>query len=220
MKVLSISDVVVPHLYDPGVRKRCAGVDLILGCGDLPYYYLEYLVSLLNVPCFFVAGNHDAPLKYDEHGMPIQAPAGCTNLDDRVVREKRLWLAGLEGSIRYNDQPYFQYTETEMWFKILGMVPRLVMNRLAHGYYLDVLITHSPPYSIHDDLDRAHQGFRALLRFMDWFRPRYLIHGHTHVYRSNMVTVSNYRRTQVVNTYGFRILDIEPRLRKTKDERR
>jgi hypothetical protein len=44
-----------------------------------------------------------------------------------------------------------------------------------------------------------------------WFRPRYLIHGHAHVYRADTVTVSNYRRTQVINTYGCRILDIEPR---------
>ena len=32
---------------------------LILACGDLPYYYLEYIVGLLDVPLFYVHGNHD-----------------------------------------------------------------------------------------------------------------------------------------------------------------
>ncbi len=211
MKILTVSDVVVPALYDPRARELCAGVELILGCGDLPYYYLEYLVSLLDVPCCFVAGNHDAPLIYRQDGSLDSGPAGCLDLDGEVVREDGLLLAGLAGSIRYNNRPAFQYTETEMSLKVLRMMPRLLVNRLVHGYYLDILITHSPPFSIHDDVDPAHQGFRALLAFMNWFRPRYLIHGHVHVYRVSTVTVSNYRSTQVINTYGYRILDIGPR---------
>ena len=50
MKVLAVSDRVVGHIYSTGVRKSYSDVDLIVGCGDLPFYYLEFLVSSLDVP--------------------------------------------------------------------------------------------------------------------------------------------------------------------------
>jgi uncharacterized protein len=34
-------------------------IELILGCGDLPYPYLENLLTFLNVPLMYVPGNHD-----------------------------------------------------------------------------------------------------------------------------------------------------------------
>jgi Icc-related predicted phosphoesterase len=80
---------------------------------------------------------------------------------------------------------------------------------LFHGRYLDILITHAPPYGIHDQEDRCHQGFRAFRAFMDRFRPRYLIHGHVHVYGANETTESVYRQTKVINTYGYRVLEID-----------
>ena len=38
-------------------------IELILGCGDLPYPYLENLLTFLNVPLFYVPGNHDPNLQ-------------------------------------------------------------------------------------------------------------------------------------------------------------
>ena len=46
------------------------------------------------------------------------------DIDDRVVVDKELFLAGLEGSIRYNSNPRFQYTQNEMWLKVLRLAPR------------------------------------------------------------------------------------------------
>ena len=40
MKVLSLSDKVVSFIYGPQVKCRFKDVDLVIGCGDLPYYYL------------------------------------------------------------------------------------------------------------------------------------------------------------------------------------
>jgi len=34
----------------------------VLSCGDLPPYYLEFLVTVLDVPLFDVRGNHDHEL--------------------------------------------------------------------------------------------------------------------------------------------------------------
>ncbi|MCB0098855.1 MAG: hypothetical protein KDE46_24140, partial [Caldilineaceae bacterium] len=76
--------------------------------------------------------------------------------------------------------------------------------------WLDVLVAHSPPRGIHDEEDRAHQGFESFLTFMRWFKPRYLLHGHIHIYRQDTVTQTSYHETEVINVYPYRILELEP----------
>ena len=43
---------------------------------------------------------------------------------------------------------------------------------------------------------------------MRWFKPRYLLHGHIHLYRRNVVVQTRYCETEVINTYPYRILDL------------
>jgi uncharacterized protein len=210
MRVLAISDHVEPVLYSGIIRERVGDVDLILSCGDLPYYYIEYVVSMLNRPCFFVYGNHGREREYWSNGSVVHAPGGADNLHARTARAGPLLLAGLEGSLRYNNAPRFQYTDGEMWRIIAGMTPRLLMNRLIHGRWLDVLVTHAPPFGIHDQPDRAHTGFKSYLFFMRTFKPRYLLHGHIHIYRQDTVTVTRYEQTDVINVYPYKILNLEP----------
>lgn len=211
MRVLAISDKVVKRIYDEQVKERFADVDLILACGDLPFYYIEYVVTMLNVPAFYVLGNHCPPVRGTYPGIPTKdPPGGAVNLDGRVVNHDSLILAGLEGSIRYNQRPYHQYTEGEMRRKVLGLIPRLLIQRLRHGRYLDVLVTHSPPRGIHDGEDHAHRGFGVFRWFMEVFRPQYLIHGHQHVYDPRETTETRYEDTWVINAFGYRVLDIEP----------
>ena len=58
MRVLAVSDLVVDHLYVSDVHKKYPEVGLLIGCGDLPFYYLEFLISAFNVPLVYVRGNH------------------------------------------------------------------------------------------------------------------------------------------------------------------
>jgi len=44
---------------------------------------------------------------------------------------------------------------------------------------------------------------------MGRFRPRYLIHGHVHVYYPSETTESVYQDTRVLNTYGYRTLEMD-----------
>jgi len=213
IKILTISDKVEQLIYSPALKRQFGDVSLVLGCGDLPYHYLEFIVTMLGGPLFYVIGNHaNAVRKRWAPREEWEYPGGCENIDGRVVRYRKLLIAGLEGSMRYNDNPDFQYTEREMMHKVLRLVPLLVLNRLRYGRYLDILITHAPPAGIHDKPDRCHQGFPAFLTFMDWFRPRYLIHGHIHVYGPEEETTTTYRHTRVINTYGHRVLEIDERL--------
>ncbi len=211
MRVLAVSDKVEPILYSPAVKKRVGKVDLILSCGDLPFYYIEYLVSTVNRPCYYVFGNHGREIEYQGGNWnQMHEPMGAVNLHLDTQREGDLLLAGLEGSIRYNTAPKYQYTEREMWFNVLRLAPKLAKNRLRYGRWLDVLVAHSPPRGIHDQPDRAHQGFESFLTFMRWFKPRYLLHGHIHLYRQDTITQTRYEETEVINVYPFRVLDLEP----------
>lgn len=210
MKILAVSDKVDELLYSAAIKRMCGDVDLVLGCGDLPGYYLEFIVTMLGGPLFYVVGNHANAIKQQYASRADwQYPGGCQNIDGRIVRYKNLLVAGLEGSMRYNNNPDFQYTEREMAWKMWQLAPSLVLNKLLYGRYLDILITHAPPQGVHDRSDRCHQGFRAFRTLMDRFRPRYLIHGHVHVYSPLEETDSMYQDTRVLNTYGYRTLEID-----------
>lgn len=208
MKILSVSDYEHNLIYSPQILKRFNDVNLVIGCGDLPYYYLEFIISMLNVPLYFVRGNHDSLL---EHGVggDRTAPLGGIDLHKRCVRdEPGLLLAGIEGSIRYNNGP-FQYTQQEMWRMVLGMAPKLFFNKLRYGRFLDLFITHSPPWEIHDKKDRAHQGFKSFRWLIEVFKPRYHLHGHVHIYRSNEITDTIVKQTRIINSFGYRELVID-----------
>jgi Icc-related predicted phosphoesterase len=210
IEILAISDKVDELIYSPAIKHLFGNVDLILACGDLPFHYLEFVTTMLGGPVFYVIGNHaNAVRKRHEIPEHWEYPGGCVNIDERVVRYKNLLIAGLEGSMRYNNNPYFQYTEGQMARKVWRLVPNLVFNKLRYGRYLDILITHAPPQGIHDKPDRCHQGFRAFVTFMERFRPRYLLHGHVHVYGPGETTETTYQETQVINAYGYRTLQID-----------
>jgi Icc-related predicted phosphoesterase len=210
MKVLTVSDKVEELLYSPAIKHLFADIDLVLSCGDLPHYYLEFIVTMLGGKLLYVIGNHANEIKhYYKPQHQWEYPGGCENIDGRVVRYKGLIIAGLEGSMRYNNNRHFQYTDREMAWKVRRLMPELVLNKLFRGRHLDILITHAPPQGIHDKADLCHQGFRALRTFIERFRPRYLIHGHVHVYSPNEITESVYQDTTVLNAYGYRILEID-----------
>jgi len=205
VKILAVSDQVVETIYSSRIRERFGDVDMVLSCGDLPYSYLEYIVSMLNVPCFFVHGNHDKP-EYLADGRTLTKPGGWFNLDERTITIKNVLLGGLEGSMRYKPGAPFQYTESEMTYKAWKLVPALLANRVLHGRYLDILITHAPPLGIHDGEDWPHRGSEALLRLMARFRPRYLLHGHKHIYGPEPRR-TRYMDTEVINVYPYRVIE-------------
>jgi len=208
VKILFVSDAVVEHLYGPGITKY-RNVEMIVGCGDLPYYYLEFIQSMLNVPLCYVHGNHDPEREYLPDGTAVQGPGGGVNLHARAHYENGLLLAGLEGSIRYGKNNKFQYSQRDMWLNVAYLVPHLLVNKLRYGRYVDLLITHSPAHGIHNGDDYIHQGFKAFLWVMKTFKPKFLLHGHQHVYNSREITKTQFEKTTVINIYPYKVLNIE-----------
>jgi Icc-related predicted phosphoesterase len=206
LRILAVSDEVDQRLYGPGEVLRGRPVpDLLLGCGDLPPYYLDYLVSKLDVPLYAVHGNHDVPPS--QFGGQEYDACGASWLGGRVQRVGGLLLAGLDGSLRYNGGAY-QSSQAEMFGAARRLVPRLLLNKARYGRYLDVLVTHAPPAGIHDQDDRCHQGFEAFNWLIRHFRPRYHVHGHIHLFDPRTPTVTRVGTTDVVNVYPFRELSL------------
>jgi len=207
MKILTVSDIEIAFLYSPIICERFGDTDMIISCGDLPYYYLEYMVSMLNVPAYYVRGNHASKIE-DTTGGERTSPWGATDLHRCCKRDQSgLLLAGIEGSIRYNDGPH-QYTQSEMWTMAFNLVPGLLVNRMRFGRYLDILVTHSPPWKIHDATDRPHVGIKAFRWLIDVFKPLYHLHGHIHIYRQDTIIETIVGETHVLNTFGYRVLDL------------
>ncbi len=212
LKILAVTDQVVDSLHSPNVKNRFGDVDLIISCGDLPYSYLDYLVTVLSKPLYFVHGNHDKDYEYTESGRRYLAPLGAISLDMRVeTGPGGLVLAGLEGSIRYDPGSGHQYTQEQMDRRATQLAARLMGHRVRHGRYLDILVTHSPPFGVGDGPDPAHVGFRAFNSLINRFKPRLMLHGHLHRYYGPYDTPSSTQvgATRVMNVYPYQLIEWE-----------
>jgi Icc-related predicted phosphoesterase len=208
MKILAVSDRVLDKLYSGTIRQAYADVDLMIGCGDLPFYYLDFLTSAIDAPLVYVRGNHDEGLQYAVDGRVWRDVRGGVDIHGKVVARKGVILAGLQGSMRYKAHAGYMYTEAEMRRVVAQLVPRLLWNRQRLGRALDVLVTHSPPFGIHDRPDLPHTGFKVFLSFLRLFKPRYHLHGHIHIYRQDEVSETRFEETTVVNVYPYKVLEI------------
>ena len=92
MKVLGISDIVVPELSERFDARSFEGVELVLSCGDLPPEYLSSIREQLDAPLYYVRGNHD--IRYQN-----TPPVGCVNLHQRRITFKGIRIMGLELSL-------------------------------------------------------------------------------------------------------------------------
>lgn len=209
-KLLTVSDEIVEALWTERVAERFGSVDLVLAAGDLPFDYLEFLAAALDRPLVFVPGNHDADLSaYSRRrglwlaaGFPARYPGpdGAVNADGRVVEVAGLRIAGLGGSIRYNEGPN-QWTERQQSRRAARLV------RAARGRPVDVLLTHSPPLGVGDRDDPPHRGFACLHTVVTRLNPTVLVHGHIHPY-GQPVPDRSMGETRVLNTVGYRILEL------------
>jgi len=207
VQILGISDEIIGLLYSSQVKERFGHIDVVLSCGDLPYFYIEYLVCNLNKPTYFVRGNHAQVKEIGEVNIST-GPGGATDLHGRTFRDStELLLAGVEGSLRYRPGPY-QYSQNEMWMNVFTLLPGMFINRIRYGRYLDVFITHAPPWGIHDEEDLPHQGIKAFLWLDRVFQPAYHLHGHTHIHHQIRSQETFLGKTKIVNVFGYKELQL------------
>lgn len=220
MKILCVADHIDPLVYSTHAKERFKDISLVLGAGDLPMEYLGYISSVLNKPIYFVFGNHNLkgyhyfkrpptmlnrPLSPDHY---FADDFGSTYIGGKVVKTKGgILIAGMGGSILYNGEEN-QYTDSQMFWKLLRLVPRLILNKLRYGRYLDIFLTHAPPRHLGDREDPPHQGFKWFRWFLERFKPRYMLHGHVHLYEVNEPRIIDFHETRIINVYNHYVLEL------------
>ena len=235
MKILCVSDYIDPMIYNQNARELFPDIDLILCAGDLPMDYIDFIVSVFNKPTYFVFGNHN--LKefkyYDKRGLESVASVkdlqkfhdashahggqylGFTSevnhelsfINPETGKKTPLLIAGVPGSIKYNNGQN-QYSDKEMKMRLCMMIPRLLINKIKYGRYLDILLTHATPRHVHDKEDPCHKGFESMNWFVEKFKPTFMVHGHIHLYDMREERIGKYWDTVIVNAYSHTVIEL------------
>lgn len=229
MKILIVSDQIDPFIYNYAIKEMFEHIDCILCAGDLPMDYIDFIVSTLNKPTYFVFGNHNLndykyyhpdvqknPTEIWEKANPCGAVyAGFKNIVSKELKWKHparsketpLLITGISGCRNYN-HGLCQFTEFEMKLKLLKLIPRLILNKILYGRFVDIFLTHATPRHVHDHEDNCHKGFKSFNTFVKKFKPIYNVHGHIHLYDQSEPRISVYEKTIVVNAFGHYVIDL------------
>ncbi|HBD96143.1 MAG: hypothetical protein A2015_07420 [Spirochaetes bacterium GWF1_31_7] len=205
MNILAISDWIDPLIYSEKLKYRMSDIDLIISCGDISVNYMDFVMSELNKPLLFVVGNHINPKNYTMsigEKARVNIPSCFKNCHLKMHTINGVIISGFEGSVWYNGGP-FQYRQWEVFFKLLALIPRLCINKLIYGKYIDIFVAHSPPFKIGDLPDPCHNGLKAFNWFIKTFKPQFFIHGHVHLLDRNAIREIQYHNTKVINCSGF-----------------
>lgn len=229
MRILCVSDQIDPLVYSTSIKSRFSDIDLILCAGDLSMDYIDFIVSTLNRPAYFVFGNHNLNeygvyhkvnnKKIEVSSIDLRYSHGAVYCGFKAISDKQfvikmpngkpspLLIAGISGSMRYN-RGLNQYTNTQMLFRLFFLVPKLLLNRLRYGRFLDIFLTHAAPRGVHDREDLCHRGFDCFNIFLKLFHPLYMVHGHIHLYDTHTERFTKIASgTCVVNAYSHYIID-------------
>lgn len=243
MKILCISDQIDALVYSSFAKERFSDIDAILCAGDLPSDYIDFVVSTLNKPAFFIFGNHNLkdfsyyhknsvrrggphptvlenPSVFDLSGSFGAAYVGFRNFrdkklliaDPRTKKKRPLLISGISGSKRYN-AGLNQYTERQMAVSLIKLIPGLLWNKIRYGSFMDIFLTHTPPRGVHDREDPCHQGFEVFNKFLKFFPPAYMVHGHIHLYDQNdgrisKINFSKKAETCVINAFSHYVFEL------------
>lgn len=196
MRILAVSDVESKYLYDYYTPGKLDNLDMIIACGDLSVEYLEFLVTLADVPLLYVHGNHDDGYKRE--------PEGCICIDDKIFEYNGVRFVGFGGSYRYKEGKYM-YSERQMKIRLHKMWLKI---RRRGGF--DVLVTHAPARHLNDFDNLTHRGFECFNSLLDRFHPKLFVHGHVHTnYGARIPRKCDRNGTTVINATDHYILDID-----------
>lgn len=201
VRVLAVSDEVVASIHDARVRELRP--DLVLAAGDLPWDYLEFLASCLEVPVVFVPGNHDPAVE----GPSGSGPRGVVNADGRTLEVVGLRVAGLGGCVRYNNGSH-QYTQQQYDRRARKLLKGV---RQTGAVTTDVLLTHAPPLGLGDEPDPCHVGISALHGVIETLRPAWHLHGHIHPYGMRKPD-RQVGPTTIRNVIPWQLIEMEPQM--------
>jgi Icc-related predicted phosphoesterase len=184
MKALVIADR-TPTINIDEIRSR--GVEIIITLGDLDYFDLLPLQQISNIPKIGVYGNHCSGTYLEKLGI--------LNMHLKTTSFKGLTIGGFEGSVRYKPGNQPMYTQEEN------------ISLMQNFPYVDVFISHAPPYGINDEPgDPTHEGFRGFRRYLEEKHPKVWLHGHTYPTEENIV--KKFESTRIEYVFRQKYIDI------------
>ena len=195
MKLLVVSDTESPYIWNYFDPEPFRGVEMIISCGDLSSEYLEFLVTMIPAPLFYVYGNHDKKLL-------AHPPDGCISLDGVALTYRGVRLAGL-GGCKSGRQDALEYSEKAMSRRVA-----LLSRRIRRQGGLDIFISHAPAYGLGDCEDSYHQGFERFVDLLDEFKPRYHFFGHVHAGYCCGAGPEYHGVTRLANTFGYKVVNL------------
>ena len=220
MRILCIADTTRSLAFSSNVSGIYQNTDFVISCGDIRVDNYDYLSTMLRRDVYYVFRNHNLKTFNQTMNKDVINYSKLENeydkrfygflIDGKCVKDKRtgLLIAGLGGSMNYNKGDS-QYTEAQMRRRIRRLALSLMRNKRKYGRYLDILVTHAPPFGIGDGPDLCHRGFKCFLDFMDKYQPKYLLHGHVHLDDQNANRITQHGNTTVINVYGSYMLDTD-----------
>lgn len=196
MRIMLLADAADKALWDHLDRRLLEGIDLVLSCGDLPAEYLSFLTCFTDAPILYVHGNHDA-------NYAKKPPEGCICVEDDIYVYKGIRILGLGGSMKYRMAPNM-YSEGEMKGRV-----RKLWWKLFRRKGFDILLTHAPALDLGDQQDLPHRGFKAFVKLIERYSPKYMVHGHVHPqYTIEFKRERQLNNTTIINAYKRYIIDI------------
>jgi Icc-related predicted phosphoesterase len=185
MKILAVSD----RPPKVSIKKTVLEyqIDLICTLGDLEYLQIKELADTTTIPKIGVYGNHCSGNYFNDLGIK--------NMHMQTFEYKGITFGGFEGSVKYKDDPYSKMYTQEEADTLLKDFP-----------YVDVLLCHSPPFGINDETDPAHIGLKAIRKYLEEKKPKYLLHGHTYPKEDKVIT--KYLDSQIIYVYGDKVISV------------
>lgn len=219
MKILCVADETDPLVYSPSCKRIFGDCEFVISAGDLPLRYYDYIMTIMGKDLYYVYGNHNLE-QFKENVLKVQTPShnpfnsnfayhfGGNLIEGKCIYDKRsdLIIMGLGGSMLYNNG-LSQYSEKQMKWRINKLIPRLLFNKQKYGRYVDILVTHAPVFGMGDGIDICHRGFECFKTFIDKYRPKYLLHGHIHLFDENENRFYQYGDTTIINVYKSFVID-------------
>ncbi len=194
MKLLLLTDIHERKKYVKNLVEKYKGseeFDKVLVAGDITYFKpMSKAVEILRIiregigrEVFFVPGNCDDPRLLDWSSDD----EGIVNIHSRVRKLGDYIVYGIGGSNRTPFSTYIEWSEEEL-DRLLKPAYSINRDRL-------IMVTHSPPRGILDNVGYENVGSISLRNFLEDHGAKLWVTGHIHEERGKI----EYRGTVVVN---------------------